>query len=176
MASNLVREEEFTLPVSRPVLFDRIQHPIYPVSREGSDPSEREFRCDLYGEAARRQKITKLGWQSLVLLYTMYMRSEKESGSCSQGGSYPGNRRLCCHAPLLREPFPRTKEGWIMLVLTRNVGEKIIIDDQIKVTVVAIKGGKVRLGIEAPDLVRVDREEVHERRLALTAELPLPVK
>jgi carbon storage regulator len=63
-----------------------------------------------------------------------------------------------------------------MLVLTRNVGEKIIIDDQIKVTVVAIKGGKVRLGIEAPDLVRVDREEVHERRLALTAELPLPVK
>jgi carbon storage regulator len=61
-------------------------------------------------------------------------------------------------------------------VLTRNVGEKIIIDDQIKVTVVAIKGGKVRLGIEAPDLVRVDREEVHERRLALTAELPLPVK
>jgi len=51
-----------------------------------------------------------------------------------------------------------------MLVLTRNVGEKIIIDGNIQVTVVAIKGNKVRLGIEAPDHVRVDRQEVHERR------------
>lgn len=51
-----------------------------------------------------------------------------------------------------------------MLVLTRNVGEKIVIDSHITVTVVAIKGNKVRLGIEAPDYVRVDRQEVHERR------------
>ncbi len=51
-----------------------------------------------------------------------------------------------------------------MLVLTRNVGEKIIIDGNIQVTVVAIKGNKVRLGIEAPDHVRVDRQEVHQRR------------
>jgi carbon storage regulator len=57
-----------------------------------------------------------------------------------------------------------------MLVLTRNVGEKIVIDGNIQVTVVAIKGNKVRLGIEAPDYVRVDRQEVHERRAEFTAE------
>ena len=51
-----------------------------------------------------------------------------------------------------------------MLVLTRTVGEKIVIDGNIHVTVVAVKGNKVRLGIEAPDDVRVDREEVHQRR------------
>ena len=57
-----------------------------------------------------------------------------------------------------------------MLVLTRNVGEKIIIDGNIQVTVVAVKGNKVRIGIEAPDYVRVDRQEVHERRAELTDE------
>jgi len=51
-----------------------------------------------------------------------------------------------------------------MLVLTRNVGEKIIIDGNIQVTVIAVKGNKVRIGIEAPEHVRVDRQEIHERR------------
>jgi carbon storage regulator len=51
-----------------------------------------------------------------------------------------------------------------MLVLTRNVGEKIIIDGNIEVTVVAVKGNKVRIGVAAPDYVRVDRQEIHERR------------
>ena len=51
-----------------------------------------------------------------------------------------------------------------MLVLTRNVGEKIIIDGNIQITVVAVKGNKVRIGIEAPDHVRVDRQEIHDRR------------
>ena len=53
-----------------------------------------------------------------------------------------------------------------MLVLTRRIGEKLVIDDVISVTVVAIQGDKVRLGISAPPSVRVDRSEVHERRLA----------
>jgi len=57
-----------------------------------------------------------------------------------------------------------------MLVLTRNVGEKIVIDGNIEVTVVAVKGNKVRIGIEAPDYVRVDRQEVHERRAEFAAE------
>jgi carbon storage regulator len=52
-----------------------------------------------------------------------------------------------------------------MLVLTRRVGEVIVIDNDIKVTVVSVKGDKVRLGITAPDYVRVDRQEIHERRL-----------
>jgi carbon storage regulator len=52
-----------------------------------------------------------------------------------------------------------------MLVLTRNVGETIVIDGKIRVSVVAIQGGKVRIGIDAPDDVRVDREEIHKRRV-----------
>ncbi len=57
-----------------------------------------------------------------------------------------------------------------MLVLTRNVGETIVIDGGIRVTVVSIQGGKVRLGVDAPDDVRVDREEVHKRRVEFTDE------
>jgi carbon storage regulator len=50
-----------------------------------------------------------------------------------------------------------------MLVLTRRVGEQIIIDGNIRVTVVAAGPHKVRLGIEAPPSVTVDRMEVHAR-------------
>jgi len=52
-----------------------------------------------------------------------------------------------------------------MLVLTRRVGEEIVIGGDIRVTVVAIKGDRVRIGVSAPDFVRVDRQEVHERRI-----------
>lgn len=51
-----------------------------------------------------------------------------------------------------------------MLVLSRRVGEEIVINDNIRVTVVAVKGDRVRLGIIAPRDVTVDRSEVHERR------------
>ena len=51
-----------------------------------------------------------------------------------------------------------------MLVLTRRVGEEIVIDDEIRITVVGVQGEKVRIGITAPPYVRVDRAEVHERR------------
>ncbi len=51
-----------------------------------------------------------------------------------------------------------------MLVLTRRVGEEIVINNDIRVMVVAIQGDKVRIGINAPSSVRVDRKEVHERR------------
>ena len=51
-----------------------------------------------------------------------------------------------------------------MLVLTRRQGEAIILNGDIQVTVVAIQGGKIRLGIEAPEWVAVDRKEVHDRR------------
>jgi carbon storage regulator len=50
-----------------------------------------------------------------------------------------------------------------MLVLTRNLNETIVIDGRIRVTVLAAKGNKIRLGISAPTDVRVDREEVHTR-------------
>lgn len=51
-----------------------------------------------------------------------------------------------------------------MLVLTRRVGEEIVIAGNIRVIVTAVKGEKVRIGICAPPAVAVDRKEVHERR------------
>jgi carbon storage regulator len=50
-----------------------------------------------------------------------------------------------------------------MLILTRKLGENIRIGDKIKVTVLDIKGGQVKLGIEAPPEVSVHREEIYER-------------
>ena len=52
-----------------------------------------------------------------------------------------------------------------MLVLTRRRGEKLVIAEEIVVTVISIEGNKVRLGFDAPPSVRVDRKEIHERRL-----------
>ena len=49
-----------------------------------------------------------------------------------------------------------------MLVLSRKKDESIIIDDNIVVTIVEIRGGKVRLGIEAPKEVTVHRREVYD--------------
>ena len=50
-----------------------------------------------------------------------------------------------------------------MLILTRKVGETIVINDTIRVTVMQVKGGQVRLGIEAPKDVSVHRQEIQER-------------
>jgi peptidylprolyl isomerase len=61
-----------------------------------------------------------------------------------------------------------------MLVLTRRIGEQIVIDGVITVKVVAIRGDTARLGISAPPSVIVDRSEVHERRLASRPTVPRP--
>lgn len=50
-----------------------------------------------------------------------------------------------------------------MLVLSRKVGETIIINDNITVMIVAIRGDKVRLGVVAPSNVPVHRQEIQER-------------
>src|ERR1700730_3445241 len=51
-------------------------------------------------------------------------------------------------------------EGPIMLVLSRKVGESILINESIRVTVVQAANGRIRLGIDAPPEVRVLREEL----------------
>ena len=50
-----------------------------------------------------------------------------------------------------------------MLILTRKQSESVIIDDDIKITVLSDRHGQVKLGIEAPDKVKIWREEVYEK-------------
>lgn len=50
-----------------------------------------------------------------------------------------------------------------MLILTRRIGETLVINDNVKITVLAQKGNQVRLGIDAPKDITVHREEIHQR-------------
>ncbi|HBF08744.1 MAG TPA: carbon storage regulator, partial [Gammaproteobacteria bacterium] len=50
-----------------------------------------------------------------------------------------------------------------MLILTRRVGETIVIGDDVKITVLGVKGNQVRIGVNAPKSVSVHREEIFNR-------------
>lgn len=50
-----------------------------------------------------------------------------------------------------------------MLILTRRISESVIIGDDIKITILGVKGNQVRLGIDAPKDVSVHREEIYNR-------------
>ena len=50
-----------------------------------------------------------------------------------------------------------------MLVLTRNISQTIMIDDDVTVTVLGVRGNQVRLGIDAPKEIQVHRSEVYDR-------------
>lgn len=51
-----------------------------------------------------------------------------------------------------------------MLVLTRRIGEALIVGDDVNITILGVKGNQVRLGINAPNNVSVDREEIHIKK------------
>ena len=57
-----------------------------------------------------------------------------------------------------------------MLVLTRKAGEEVVIDGHIRITISAIQGDRVRIGVTAPPHVRVDRAEVARRIAEVAAE------
>jgi carbon storage regulator len=57
-----------------------------------------------------------------------------------------------------------------MLILTRKLGENIRIGDRIKIIILDVKGGQVKLGIDAPPNVAVHREEIYEMRIAVLPE------
>ncbi len=65
-----------------------------------------------------------------------------------------------------------------MLILTRRIGETVMIGEEVVVTVLRVKGNQVRLGVEAPKHISVQREEIFQRikqeGAAASATLTLP--
>jgi carbon storage regulator len=61
-----------------------------------------------------------------------------------------------------REIAKAMEANW-MLILTRKVNETLMVGDEVSVTVLGIKGGQIRIGINAPRDVSVHRQEVYER-------------
>lgn len=50
-----------------------------------------------------------------------------------------------------------------MLILTRRIGEKIMIGDDVSIAILDVRNGQVRIGVDAPKEIPVHREEIHQR-------------
>ena len=57
-----------------------------------------------------------------------------------------------------------------MLILTRKIGESLLIGDDVEITVLSIRGSQVKLGVKAPKEIYVHREEIYQRIKALKEE------
>jgi carbon storage regulator len=86
------------------------------------------------------------------------LRNASPANDCTP--PFPG--RMFAHSNGWYAPSATPQRGAAMLVLSRKKNESIIINDNITVTVIEIRGDKVRLGIEAPKDVTVHRREVYE--------------
>jgi len=64
----------------------------------------------------------------------------------------------------LWHPLGTTRKEAMMLILTRRIGEQLLIGDNVQVRVLAVKGNQVRIGIEAPADVSVMRDELISRK------------
>lgn len=61
-----------------------------------------------------------------------------------------------------------------MLILTRRVGETLMVGDEVTVTVLGVKGNQVRIGVNAPKDVAVHREEIYQRIQSEKGESEVP--
>jgi carbon storage regulator len=95
-------------------------------------------------------------WSDLLAAAHQYAHFNAISGTTAIG---PENAHAWGHF----STCSLSQGGAVVLVLTRKIGEVVVIGGGIRVTVTAIKGNKVCLGIDAPPNVRVDREEIHHR-------------
>lgn len=71
---------------------------------------------------------------------------------------------------MYRHESSSTKGEITMLILTRHVGETLIIGDDVTVTVLSVNGNQVRIGVNAPKEVSVHREEIYRRIMEEKAE------
>lgn len=72
------------------------------------------------------------------------------------------SQRGALREPLWFNHLGMIARGFQMLVLSRKVGERIVVGDNVTITVVDVRGDKIRLGIEAPKEIPVHRQEVYD--------------